>query len=384
LYRIEQAMNLIYLTPYLPVPDSHGCAAKTWDDLSALSGRHNVHVVCFVSEDDKLKIGPVALLPNICVYPVPVNSYRKLPARSPIMTGFISELSTGGLAELLQCECSFMTRYIPRELSIPMILTEHQVYWLHFWREFRARLNPIMLVRMAKNIAEEYMWLRRFRRIMFFSQHDRACFKLLLGRGDNSCVIPLSVDCEKYSPRMQAKKKFDICFLGDFSSYANVDAVMCYLRRIHPLVLKLRPALSCVIAGGHMPGSLKKKAESAGVFCAGYVDDVCAALASSRVFINPMRLGSGMRRKVLEAWAMGIPVISTAAGAEGLDVSDRRNIIISDIGAGFAGCIDELLSNPQMIYELGKAGRISAQKRHDIKTVCEIREAVYGEIRSLK
>jgi glycosyltransferase involved in cell wall biosynthesis len=103
-------------------------------------------------------------------------------------------------------------------------------------------------------------------------------------------------------------------------------------------------------------------------------------MAKSKIFINPMRLGSGMRRKILEAWAMGIPVISSTAGCEGLEALDMKNILIADTPKQFAEAVNKLLGNEALRSQIGKEGRRTAEDKHDRRKTAFFLENIYAEI----
>jgi polysaccharide biosynthesis protein PslH len=372
-------MNILYVAPYLPIPDSHGCGAKTWDDLSELSVRHTFHVVCFVSESDKPKVALLNAVRNICVYPVFIDSYMHRPGRSEQMSGIIKDLCDRGAADILQCECSFMARYVPKGLSLPAIMTEHQVYWLHFLREWKIRKNPVVLVRLLKNIYEEKKWLPRFRRIIFFSDHDRNRFRFLLDDAGKTRSIPLSIDTTKYAPLPEAHIKYDLCFVGNFDNDANVDAVRYYCNEILPLFKKTLPHVSTLIVGANFP-DLLKRAVGPDVTCTGYVADVREHIASCKIVINPMRCGSGMRRKILEAWAMAKPVISTAIGAEGLHAINGGNIVFADSPRELASAIQALLADKARMSALGRGGRDTVMRFHERGITAAAIEQLYHEV----
>jgi glycosyltransferase involved in cell wall biosynthesis len=94
------------------------------------------------------------------------------------------------------------------------------------------------------------------------------------------------------------------------------------------------------------------------------VDDLRPHLSAAAVVVVPLRLGSGTRLKILEAWAMGRPVVSTALGAEGLDGVAGRHLLIADDPAEFASAVLRVLGEPALASELGRAGRALAAERY--------------------
>jgi glycosyltransferase involved in cell wall biosynthesis len=99
-----------------------------------------------------------------------------------------------------------------------------------------------------------------------------------------------------------------------------------------------------------------------GIDVVGPVADAVAEIARSRIAIVPLRTGSGTRLKILEAWAAGVPVVSTTIGAEGLPARHGQHILLADSPADFAESVTRLLTCPELCRGLGKAGRLLLEK----------------------
>jgi glycosyltransferase involved in cell wall biosynthesis len=110
----------------------------------------------------------------------------------------------------------------------------------------------------------------------------------------------------------------------------------------------------------------------------GYVADPAAYLQSSAVMVVPLRAGGGMRVKILEALARGIPVVSTTIGAEGIDVTPGQHLLIADEPAAFAAAVVQLLRDRAFGDQIAQQGRFHAAAHYDWRTVCTAIEPVYG------
>jgi len=155
---------------------------------------------------------------------------------------------------------------------------------------------------------------------------------------------------------------------------------MYFVLKILPLIEKTRPDFSLLVIGENSSRSLEKLVSLGCIETAGSVKDVRPYLAKARIFINPMRLGSGMRRKVLEAWAMGKPVVSTTIGCEGLDARDRENILIADTPEGFARAINTLLEDGALRLKVGQEARKTVEDRHDRRKIAASQEELYAQL----
>jgi len=147
-------------------------------------------------------------------------------------------------------------------------------------------------------------------------------------------------------------------FCGDLSYFPNADAVAVMIDQLAPLVGRAPTSVNIFVAGGNASKDLNRRAGSSGcVHLLGYVDDVGACFRKYALFINPMRLGGGTRLKMIEAMAHGMACVSTATGAEGIEITPGIHALIADDPKQMAQDIRSLLSNPRRMSEMGLAAR---------------------------
>ena len=161
----------------------------------------------------------------------------------------------------------------------------------------------------------EYHRLARYEAVIFddfdvkaiISEPDRALFPH--EKRDEILIVPNGVDHEKYHP-MDCEKRYDLVFTGNMSYAPNVNAVDYLANEIMPIVWKTLPEAKLYIAGA-TPDPKVKKAASERIIVSGWLDDIRDAYAQSRVFIAPMRIGTGLQNKLLEAMSMRLPAITS-------------------------------------------------------------------------
>ena len=139
----------------------------------------------------------------------------------------------------------------------------------------------------------------------------------------------------------------DLLFIGNFAHRPNEDAVLFFMREVYPLVRKRLPNVCLDIIGDHASDAIKAY-ESDDVRIAGYVPDVEPYLRNARVFIAPLRFGAGIKGKVGEAMAHGVPVVTTSIGAEGFGLTPGLDVMIGDDPASFAEAIARLYSDEEL------------------------------------
>jgi glycosyltransferase involved in cell wall biosynthesis len=143
--------------------------------------------------------------------------------------------------------------------------------------------------------------------------------------------------------------------------YPNIDAVLHFARECWPLIRSKVPTATWQIVGRNPPPVVQALAKLPGVSVTGSVPDVKHFLAAAAVAIAPLRVGSGTRLKILEAFAMSKAVVSTSLGCEGLVVVSGEHLVVADEPHEFAQSTVELLHNAQRRKTLGNAGRALAE-----------------------
>jgi glycosyltransferase involved in cell wall biosynthesis len=162
------------------------------------------------------------------------------------------------------------------------------------------------------------------------------------------------VDHEFFKPQQQ-EKRYDIVFTGNMSYAPNVNAVDYLANEILPLVWKQVPEAKMYIAGA-TPDPKVRKAASDRIIISGWLDDIRDAYAQSRVFIAPMRIGTGLQNKLLEAMSMGLPAITTPLANASLGAKPDEEILVGSNAEELARHIITLLTNTEKASQIAQAG----------------------------
>jgi glycosyltransferase involved in cell wall biosynthesis len=137
-----------------------------------------------------------------------------------------------------------------------------------------------------------------------------------------------------------------------------------------PLVWERRPEVKIAIAGGGVPAWLQKM-ESERVVMPGWVDDMKEYYSQSKVFIAPMRIGTGLQNKLLEAMAMNMPCITSPLANQALKAMDRKEILIANSAREYADCVLDLLENKDKAQSLANNGKDYVFNQYSWQTNCE-------------
>jgi glycosyltransferase involved in cell wall biosynthesis len=157
----------------------------------------------------------------------------------------------------------------------------------------------------------------------------------------------------------------DLLFVGSMDYHANIDAAVRFATDLWPLVRERLPGFRFVIVGRSPTPAVQALAKMPGVVVTGTVEDVRPYYRNALAEVVPLRVGSGTRLKILEAMAAGVPVISTRLGAEGLEVSNGRDILLAETPEDLLGAIQALTNSPERRQSIAAAGRETVGSRYD-------------------
>jgi O-antigen biosynthesis protein len=267
--------------------------------------------------------------------------------------------------DVLQLDYTPMAQYRGEFQRIATALFEHDVYFQSIGRglghmigildEAKARIEYLRALRYELGV------LPGFDQVQVCTPANR---DYLLGFRPELAArmragLRAGIDTARYEFRPRGREPLTMLFLGSFRHDPNRVAVDWFVRHVLPLVIAQEPAAKFVIAGSDPPPEHTYADHAAHLTMLGYVDDIRDVLARYAVFVCPILSGSGVRVKLLEAFAAGIPVVSTKVGAEGLAHNDGEFCALSDDPAEFAERTIGLLRDPERAAAM--AGRARAE-----------------------
>jgi glycosyltransferase involved in cell wall biosynthesis len=177
-------------------------------------------------------------------------------------------------------------------------------------------------------------------------------------------VVPNGVDLQRYALRTEPSRSRKVFFVGDLSWAPNAQAVRWWRTEVWPLVRRNHPDAVAEILGRGASKDLRRLADSSFVLL-GEGRDSRPHWREAAVAVVPLLSGGGTRLKILEAAAVGVPVVSTTVGAEGLEFDPGREILIADTPGAFASAVSELLGDPARRERIARAARLRAESLYD-------------------
>ncbi len=278
--------------------------------------------------------------------------------------------------DVLQLEYTVLGQYAGHFRRIPSILFEHDIYFQSIARRLEFMTGPI------EKIQARWEYLRALRfELRLLPQLDRiqVCSRengdylasflpALKGKVDSDNRA--GIDTSRYEFRVDGREPFTLLFLGSFRHLPNQEALNWFLRGVFPKVRAAEPRIRLIVVGSDPPPPHSIPDDDA-IELAGFVEDVREPLARYALFLCPILSGSGVRVKLLEAFAAGIPVVSTRLGAEGLAAADGEICALADEPEAFAQAILDLFADPRKAAEMARRARAEVVANRDMRKMTE-------------
>ena len=377
----------VLLSAEAPYPLAGGGALRTASLLHCLAGRYATDLIVFRQPGaphpaDAL---PPGLVRRTCVLDLPPNRrdpaaralrnaarlVRGVPPLVDRFAGFDGAISAAldgrryavGVVEHFWCApyagalAPFCDRLVLDLHNVESVLHERCAAT----ESAGAALAHRSFARAARRL--ERRWLPRFDRVLVPSRDDAVIVERL---GATASVYPNALPPAPAPPRRDEEI---VAFSGNLEYHPNLTAVRFFRREIWPTLRESSPTLRWRLIGKNPAAVAVFTSGDSRIEVTGPVDDAVAELARCRVAVVPLLAGSGTRLKILEAWAAGLPVVSTTIGAEGLGARDGEHLLIADDPASFARATARLLASPDLRAVIGGAGRSLLDKEFTWITV---------------
>lgn len=391
--------NILFICPYIPCEGVHAGAGRMYTMIKLLSQWHQVSVVTFIDKESEFKYVPelerycqeVVVIPRKPPYrrrnPLVLEPFVVSEFNSPQMGAEIHRLLAEKDFDIVQIEYTQMAQYVPNSRRFCTLLTEHEVAFathrrafesLSFsWDKFRALMGWLMM------IDYELKACRRLDKIVTLTEADRKELLSFEPKLDIK-VIPMAIDASCFAPQDVPEEPHSLVFIGYFRHSPNVHGIMRFCKEILPLIRQEIPETKLFIVGSSPPDEILRLGKMDNVVVTGWVEDIKPYIARSAVYIAPLWLGTGMRVKILEAWGMAKPVVTTSVGSQGIDCTPGEDILIADDPQGFAAQTVRLLRDKSLREKLGRNGRKKVEAKYDWGIIIRQVEEMYDEVLATK
>ncbi|MBE7432457.1 MAG: glycosyltransferase [Anaerolineales bacterium] len=382
-------MRILLISNNLPYPPNSGFPLRVYNLLYRIAGEHDVWLAAFTTgQEDPADIEH---LRDICreVVTVPISRQAALTNPLQVARYFFKGIPPTLIAyeskqfvdkildmisrvdfDVIQIEdshMSFYLDYLPEAVRAKTFLTFHDVNFIK--HEKMSQVEPRRARKLRTWLHSRMMrdWepfqAQRFTHCITMSQSDKDLL-LASNPGLKITVLPNGVDTQRYAPLPFPETTNRLIFVGNMAYRPNIDAVTNFCRKIYPIIKGHYPKIEFWIVGKD-PTSEVTRFVGNGVHVTGRVDDLLPYYKDSIICVVPLRAGGGTRLKILEAMALGRPVVTTAIGCEGLDVRNGEHLFIADTPGLFAEHILNLLKNKRQWVEITRRARELVVERYD-------------------
>jgi len=388
------------------LPSRIGGGIRQWGLIRELSCRHEFSVVSYAYPVDAQRMDdlrpfvqrletvslPQPVMPQRSAWYWRANAWTHTlldssprRGRYPESAAFrarVREVIEGQRFDIIQVHQAYMARFLPETdaatlLDMQDILSAYEQ--LVYQKKAKWTERFAAWAEWKKTLALERRTIPGFDLCTTATEEDRTRVLRVCPEARVS-VIPNGVDTRYFRPSTEPPSSPSLVFVGSMDYAANVDAVLHFYHAILPLVRAREPGIRFYVVGYGPPPEVLALKNDPSVVVTGLVSDVRPYLAQAAVVVVPLRLGSGIRNKILEAWASSKAIVSTNLGAEGLPVRHGENILLADEPEEFAECVLDLLGSPRKCMQLGEAGRAMVEASYSWPIMAAKMDAIYDEL----
>jgi GT2 family glycosyltransferase/glycosyltransferase involved in cell wall biosynthesis len=395
-----QELNVLFVSPYSISPPIHGGAVFMHQTVERLSKLCRLHLLCLVDEPEErasnIEFGSRCASAKVVVRWGDHSHSRSVILPHAVQHFWHPEFEWNLHKEIyqkeidvLQLEYTQLAIYAQDFKRIGSFLFEHDVYFQSVWRgiagERSATLRWKRFYEYLRALRFERRAIQRFDEVHLCTAANRRFLESYLSQSPPLYEgLRAGIDAERYRYVDAGRESNTLLFVGNFRHPPNQEALSWFIREVWPAILEKRRQTRLLVVGAQASPTFAASVAGPGVEFFGEVEDIREPLSRYSVFLAPILTGSGVRVKLLEAFAAGIPVVSTPLGAEGLT---ETNTVIAALAEGpqaFAERVLHLLENPKAAQEMARAARLEVEANWDSATITRSLHEHYADVTARK
>jgi len=371
-------MRILFLSQRVPYPPNRGDKIASFRIVNRLRRDHQVTCFAFRHEDEDEqhaeKLRGLGFRVRLFPYRPWLGRFRALAylltGRPLTLAFFASRALQDAVDEIMpEIDLAFAFsgasgRFLEKHDSVPRLM--------HFidldsdkWRQYaESRRFPMSWIYRREErtlLRFETRIARSFNESIVCTRAEKELFDRRIP-GAPCMVLRNGVDLEYFHPAKRAPEPGRLVFTGVMNYLPNVDGCLHFAEEVLPLVRRRHPDARFTIVGAKPEPEIAALAARDGIEVTGFVDDVRDMLGRAAVAVAPLRIARGIQNKMLEAMAMGIPVVCTTSAARGVGGESGRHYLLADDPADQADAIDSILSDPERARALSEAGRAYVER----------------------
>ena len=385
-------MRILFLSTWFPYPYDNGSKLRVYHLLRALAKDHEVVLVSLAF--DTANPDDPGDLQAYCheIHAVRFNpfienragtcrtflSYKPVVANSiQTVREVVRDILRESQFDVIIASTIMMIEYaLQSPAGTPLVFEDHNITSRLMWELYENSENRWQQLRRwlswKKRRLYEARSFAKFDLVTMVSEQDREETLSVIGEnGPPVEIIPNGVDCITHRPNLMEPRRNVLIFNGSLAYGANYEAMSWFVYKVFPIIKEKVPQISLIITGSKKGVDTSLFNSDSSILLTGFVDDVRFSVAEATVCVAPILAGGGTRLKILEAMALGTPVVSTTKGVEGIEALDKVHLLIADESSSFAESVVWLLEDGSMREVLAANGRRLVEDKYDWRPIGE-------------
>ncbi len=383
--------KVLIISLFLPYPLNMGGNIRIYSLAKLLKDKYDIYLMSLIHNRGEFEYIPRLKEVFKDVFPVykfsPSVRDALFPERykyaySRDLIEKLKEIQNALPLDIIQIESNELLYLLDVIKFTPVIYTEHDSSVLSFKNSYYNcnGYNALFdFYEYLKRINFHKNAYKRLKNVITLSKYDTDFLKTMFSN-INFHLVCTGVDIDFFSYENYYDHYKKLIFVGHYKHYPNEDAIVYFVNEILPLIRNQLKDVELLVVGSEPTKAVKSLSKHHNVNIVGTVDDIKPYLRSVSVFINPIRISAGIKGKVLEAMACGIPVVSTRQGAFGIDAEPEKEILIADSSEHFAEQVVRLLKNDGLYLKLAQNARKLVEIRYNWKDIAKRLDNVYSGI----
>jgi sugar transferase (PEP-CTERM/EpsH1 system associated) len=375
-------VRILYVCHRFPYPPKRGGKIRPFNMIRHLAQSHEV-VVCSLARsreeaEEGAGIAPhcaefhvatvddrMQTLRMIATLPTPITASAAY-FHSTRLARTIRKLLGERRFDLIFVHCSSVAHYVAHVRDVPKILDFGDMDSQKWFEYANYKPFPLSLGYRWEGWRLQAEERRLARKFDFCTATTRAEWETLTSYGVDtpSDWFPNGVDAQVFTPSPEPYDPDAICFIGRMDYYPNQHGMFWFCERVLPLLRERRPGVKLAIVGADPPPAVRKLGELPGVTVTGSVPKVQPYATRSALTVAPLAIARGTQNKILEAMAMGVPVVASRVAAGGVDAVAGEHLLVADTPEQYRDAILRVLEDPAERARLAVAGRARVLSHH--------------------
>lgn len=379
--------KILILSSRVPYPQVGGDRIRIYNTAKTLSKNYEIDLLCLNEgrvESDYLERLKEVFNQVTCFSYHPLrfkwNAFKGLFLKKPLQVSYyyFKEIQRWineryGDYDLIFCNHIRTVEYI-KNIACAKIVDLHDAISMNY---ARAKSNAkgwwkvIYSVENKKLLPYEIKTIDEFDKSFIVSDIDRDYLVRNGAEREKIVTVPVAVRGEVINRVSKAKEKYELVFLGKMDYPPNEDAVIYFVESIFPILKREKQNLQFIVVGAKPTKRVLKLRKIDGVEVTGFMEDPYEYVEASEVFVAPMRFGAGVQNKILEAMALGKPVVTTSLGAGGIKGREGEHFLVADKPEEMAEKIANLLESKNRRGSIGRRARALIEEKYTWKRIGE-------------